>query len=268
MLGHVTQQAIIWRMIAGGIGILLPILVLLIWKKRTGSKIKPAVVGAIVFVLFAQILEGIPKFIFFAGVLPISDYVWSHTWTYVMTGCLLAGIFEEVGRYVAFRFFLRKYQDRKDAITYGIGHGGIESILVLGIAGISSIGMAAVINNGSMEQSLANLSMGQARSIELQVAAIVGYGAVRMLLEVLERVVAMTLHIALSVIVFQSVRAKKIGFLFLAILLHACFDIPAALYQCSVLTIGTAEIWLLCNGIIVALIARIFYHKMKGEVSA
>ncbi len=223
-------------------------------------------VGAITFILFSQILEGIPKYIFFTGESSLSNYVWSHTWAYVLIGCLLAGIFEEVGRYVVFRLFLKEYRDRKDAIMYGIGHGGIESILILGISGLSSLGMAAAINNGSMAKSLETMSIGQANAVKFQMAAIVGYGLVGVLFDVFERILAMTLHIALSVIVFQSVREKKIGLLFLAIFLHAFFDIPAALYQCMTITKGIAELWLLFNVAIVGLFARISYRKLKDYI--
>ena len=66
-------------------------------------------------------------------------------------GCLLAGVFEEVGRYLAFRFLLKRYTNRRDAVTYGIGHGGIEAILVLGLTAINNIAIAQLVNSGSIE---------------------------------------------------------------------------------------------------------------------
>jgi uncharacterized membrane protein YhfC len=52
----------------------------------------------------------------------------SHTWLYAVLGALLAGLFEETGRFIAFKFLLKKRTDRKTAISYGIGHGGFEAI--------------------------------------------------------------------------------------------------------------------------------------------
>lgn len=125
MTEQITMQALTWKGIAAVIGIILPIVVLIVWKMKQGKiRLKPAVAGAVVFIIFAQMLETVPK-LFLFGDTKISEYVWSHPWAYVTAGCLLAGIFEEIGRYVAFRFFLKDYHDRKDAITYGIGHGGI-----------------------------------------------------------------------------------------------------------------------------------------------
>ena len=56
-----------------------------------------------------------------------------NPYVFAIYGGLTAGIFEELGRFVAFFFLLKKYLDYKDGFAYGIGHGGIESILVGGI---------------------------------------------------------------------------------------------------------------------------------------
>ena len=131
----ISLQTILWSALAAAAGIGLPVLVLLVWKFKfcRGAKLFPAVVGAVTFVVFAQVLEGVPKAIFFGGGTGVSQYVLTHAWAYTLIGCLLAGVFEEVGRYLAFRFLLKRYTNRRDAVTYGIGHGGIEAILVLGL---------------------------------------------------------------------------------------------------------------------------------------
>ena len=69
------------------------------------------------FVVFAQVLEGVPKAIFFGGGTGVSQYVLTHAWAYTLIGCLLAGVFEEVGRYLAFRFLLKRYTNRRDAVA-------------------------------------------------------------------------------------------------------------------------------------------------------
>ena len=50
-----------------------------------------------------------------------------------------------------------------------------------------------------------------------------------------ERVFAILLHIGLSILVFYAVKRSKTGFYFLAVLLHALFDVPAALYQLGII---------------------------------
>ena len=46
---------------------------------------------------------------------------------------LFPGLFEETGRLVAFNTVLKKRKNRETSISYGIGHGGFEVILILGI---------------------------------------------------------------------------------------------------------------------------------------
>ena len=56
MMEQITSQAVMWRAVAGVLGVLLLIVVLLIWKRKKVS-LKPAIVVAITFVVFAQVLE-------------------------------------------------------------------------------------------------------------------------------------------------------------------------------------------------------------------
>lgn len=261
MIGQVTNEAIIWKEVAAVLGTLIPIFVLIYWKRKTKCSLKPVVVGAITFFVFSQVLEGIPKFFLFVNDSAVSNYVWTHAWAYVMAGCLLAGIFEETGRYIALRFVLKKYQNRRDSITYGIGHGGFEAILILGITGIVSIGLSASINNGTFVQSLNGVSGGQLKSSMLQADAIIGYGAIDMVLDVLERILAMALHIAFSIVVFHSVKSRKFLYLFLAISLHAAVDVPAALFQFGVLSRISEECLLVCGAIVCIVVARAVYQK-------
>lgn len=261
MIDQVTKQAIIWKEVAAVLGTLIPIFVLIYWKRKTKCSLKPAVVGAITFFVFSQMLEGIPKFFLFANDSAVSQYVWTHAWAYVTAGCLLAGIFEETGRYIAFRFVLKNQQNRRDAITYGMGHGGFEAILVLGITGIVSIGLAASINDGTFVQNLNGVGDVQLKSSMLQAEAIIGYGPLGMGLDVFERILAMSLHVALSIVVFNSVKLRKSRYLVLAILLHAAFDVPAALFQLGVLGKISGECLLVIGTIVCIAVAKVVYKR-------
>jgi uncharacterized membrane protein YhfC len=45
-------------------------------------------------------------------------------------GGLAAGSFEELGRFILFTWLLKKYRDYKSGISFGIGWGGIEAVLL------------------------------------------------------------------------------------------------------------------------------------------
>ena len=211
----ISLQTILWSALAAAAGIGLPVLVFLVWKFKfcRGAKLFPAVVGAVTFVVFAQVLEGVPKAIFFGGGTGVSQYVLTHAWAYTLIGCLLAGVFEEVGRYLAFRFLLKRYTNRQDAVTYGIGHGGIEAILVLGLTAINNIAIAQLVTSGSIETITNGLTGVQLDQVQAQIAAVASFGAANLLLGLAERAIAMTLHISLSVVVFRAVRQRAAQYL-------------------------------------------------------
>ncbi|MCA9938797.1 MAG: YhfC family intramembrane metalloprotease, partial [Anaerolineales bacterium] len=51
-------------------------------------------------------------------------------------GGLSAGVFEEVARYLMYRFWVRDARDGPSALILGLGHGGIESFLLGLLVGI------------------------------------------------------------------------------------------------------------------------------------
>jgi len=243
MVSHISTEVIAWEAVSGIVGTLLPVLLLILWKRKTSCKIFPALVGAVIFVIFALAFESIPKIYFFSGTTSVSQYVLAHTWAYVLIGCLLAGIFEECGRFLGFRFILKTSTQREAAVTYGIGHGGMESIIILGIGALSAIILASSVNSGAITSTLASLSDAQAASLTSQINVLSTYNVSFCLIGIWERIIAIGAHLALSVVVFTSIYEKGRKYLFpTAILLHAIFDIPAVLYQRGALGLIPTEL--------------------------
>ena len=124
----ISLQTILWSALAAAAGIGLPVLVFLVWKFKfcRGAKLFPAVVGAVTFVVFAQVLEGVPKAIFFGGGTGVSQYVLTHAWAYTLIGCLYylyaafiwAPAFRKNIPTGSVPDFLRSKYDSKTALTY------------------------------------------------------------------------------------------------------------------------------------------------------
>lgn len=263
-MDKISNSVIMGAAICAVAACVLPIALLVWYRIKTKCKLMPALVGAIIFVIFALVLEGIPKYIFFAGTNEVSEYVLSHAWAYTLIGCLFAGIFEEVGRYTAFRVFLRKHTDKKTAIMYGIGHGGMEAILIVGFTMFSAISLAVVVNGGGLDTITAGYSNEQLTALQTQIDAIAGYNTGYFAATILERIIAIVLHISLSVLVFIAVHGKGKGiWLLYAIALHAVFDIPAALYQCKVLSLPVCEGVLIVLALIIACISIKAYKGFR-----
>jgi uncharacterized membrane protein YhfC len=78
----------------------------------------------------------------------------------------------------------------------------------------------------------------------------------------LERLITMLVHIGLSLVVWRAVERRQIGFLALAILLHAVVDFPAGLYQAGQLSGLAVEGMLVVVG---AALAAVFTHRLPAR---
>ncbi|MED3319643.1 YhfC family glutamic-type intramembrane protease [Bacillus wiedmannii] len=166
----------------------LPLVALLyaVWKKRY----IPYMLGVLAFVV-SQILIRIPILNYVNGTsIDFQMFSVMQPVLFVLLLSLSAGIFEEIARFIAMRYFM-KQRDWQSGFLFGAGHGGIEAVWIVGIPVISLLLSQTVIQNGD------------------------GYyfGGI-------ERIFAMILHIGLSFIVLQAVVQKKFRYVVYAILIH------------------------------------------------
>lgn len=271
----VSTSAIAGMILSMAVTLAGPVLLLVLWQVKQrkshfadSSRAKkeysllPALAGALTFVIAALVLESIPKYFLFSGGSAVSDYILSHAWAYALAGALLAGIFEECGRFVTFRFLLKNYQNRETAVTYGIGHGGIECMLLAGMSMISNLMLAVMINHGSLTLLMENLPAEQAAAYDTVIASLTTAGFGMFLWGIWERIFAVLLHISLSVLVFVAAKNKSRFYFFpLAVFLHTLMDIPAALYQFGSLSLAVAEVLIAAFSIGSALLAYRVYQK-------
>lgn len=229
------------------IGILsvLPLGAVLLWKCKTHGKMTSVLGGIVGFILFARILEaGVHLFFIFLDN-PVSRMINGSTALYTLYGCAMAGIFEETGRYIMFRFVLKNEKSPQTAVGYGLGHGGIEVYVNVVLGLLMMLGTAVRYLKGGME------AVGENNTALL--FSVASFTASTYVYYIVERVAAMAFHVAASVIVFTSLRQRKPQLLLLAVVLHGIVDIPAALTQRGVLSIGLYEVIfsLLCAGVCV-----------------
>ena len=229
----------------------LPVALAVLWRRRTRAPLSAAAAGAAMFFLSALVLEQLLHLL----VLRPGGFVLRHTWAYVLYGALAAGVFEETGRWMGFRFLLKKQEGRETAVQYGIGHGGIEAMLLGGIPAVSSLAAALLYNAGALTGDLL-----------AAVPAALAAPAPSFLTVGAERTVTVCFHIALSVLVFQAVKRPGRGWLYpAAIALHAGVDVFAALYQRSVLAIWPSELLMaLCT----AAVCAWAFHLYRTDVPA
>lgn len=262
----VSSGAIAGMIFAMLVTILGPIVLFIVWKWKKKCSMLPMFAGAVTFIVSALVLESIPKYFLFTGGNALSVYILSHGWAYGLVGALLAGVFEECGRYVTMHFFLKKYTDKETAISYGIGHGGIECILLIGFGMLSNLMLAFAINSGSAALLTNGLPADQAAVYEAIITTLTTAGFGTFLWGIWERIFTVIFHISMSVLVFASAKDKsRFYFLPLAILLHTAVDISPALYQFGSLPLIITELCIAVFSIGTAVFARRVYSYHLSE---
>ncbi len=222
-------------------------------KVKHKVSLKAFFIGMATFFIAVQILEA-PIHNYFLNINKnTSEFLLGNPVIYMLYGGLMAGIFEETARLISFKYLIK---DRNDitAVTYGLGHGGIEAILIGGVSSLNAILYSNLINNGgfqsTMEKALVSKDL-----ISTTYDHFVNSSSILWLMPGVERVIAIVIQISLSIIVFYAVKERKYIFFLVAILIHAVIDFPAALYQVGVISnVYVIELITLIAAIVLAVI--------------
>jgi uncharacterized membrane protein YhfC len=171
---------------------------------------------------------------------------------------LSAGVFEEVARYLVYRFRLKAGRDRSwtSALMFGAGHGGIESIII-GVWVLYGFVQLYAYKDANLE---ALIPIDQVEIARTQVElfwSLPWYGAI---LGAVERAATLCFHVGAAVLVLQVFRRKNMIWLFAAIGWHALFD-AMAVYASQTWSVYVTEALIVAAG--VASIAVIFLLRDK-----
>lgn len=261
---HFTQANIIFLALSVILLLAIPIAFWAFWYRRYKKKLKwkYLIGGMLGFLLSARVLELGVHYVCLIMDNPVSRMINSHTLVYVIYGISMAGLFEEVGRYLILKYLLKKDHSYENAVYYGIGHGGIEVWAVI----LPAIILELVIAVMSLTQD--TQSVYKAFHITKQTAsqalpvfmAASQYQFVSMYVNVLERIMTMFVHISLTVIVFQSIIKPKKRYLLYGIGLHMLVDLFPALYQRGAVSLVVSEIGLFFLTICIIVIAYRIYQ--------
>jgi len=198
--------------------ILLPILLWIYFTRQFALSWKLVLAGALTFiasqVLHIPLVLGMNSFL---QTLPLLANA-------IILG-LLAGVFEETARYILFKFILRNAKSWKAGILVGLGHGGIEAML-LGI--LAAVGFVTMIGYRSIDLStVPGIPADQLELARQQVEAYWSTPWYMALMGFVERIFAICLHVSLSVMVLYAIVYHKLIWFWLALLWHAFVDAVA-----------------------------------------
>ena len=152
---------------------------------------------------------------------------------YVAILAFTAGLFEVVARYAVAKF-LKKKQCYEVAVGAGLGHGGIEAIVLIGITYVNNILYSFMINSGAfgtIVDQTAKMGVDVSALLEVE-KQLIDTTPATFLLAGFERILTIILHVVMTVIVFYFVYKKKdIAGIILCLFIHTLIDFVPGFVQ-------------------------------------
>ena len=236
----VSGASLFWMSFTLAISIGLPIGLLVTLHLRRGINAMALFVGALTFVI-SQMVVRIPLLELLSGTAPYQSIA-AVPLVFLLFLSLSAGLFEEVGRYLGFRYFLAESWSWRDGVAFGIGHGGIEAFLLVGLPYINNLAYSLMINAGTFLETVGDGLPGEAAEmiqdqlISLPPGIFAAAG--------LERMFTIALHIGLSLMVLLALVEGRPRYFVLAILLHAGVNFGAGGLASLPISIWFSEVFL------------------------
>jgi uncharacterized membrane protein YhfC len=153
---------------------------------------------------------------------------WKLTVNAVVLG-LAAGACEEPARWIALRRFAKGARGFRAAVLFGAGHGGVESFIV---GALSAVNFGAMILLRVVDPTRLGVKPEQLPKVQEAVTKFWDTAAWMPFVGAGERAMAITIHLAASVLVMRGIEANRARWLLLAILFHALVD-GVAVYVAS-----------------------------------
>ena len=254
--------SIVFMVISMLLGIIVPIGLLAYLQRKYHTTGVCFWIGCAVMFIFAMVLEQIVHGVVLGSA--VGAKIQGNIWLYAAYGSVMAGLFEESGRFLAMRFFLKKHNgNRYNALMYGAGHGGFEMAMILSMGMVNNLIYSVMINAGKTESLLAPLDEATRATVQSVFDALIETPSYQFVLSPVERIAALIAQISFSVIVWYAATGEKCRYLLLllAFALHVVLDAAAVLAAGAGIPLLAVEaiVWLLALGI--AFIARVVWKK-------
>ena len=253
------------------VSLVLPVVILIVFdaKNRKQGILSAWLLGAAGFFV-TQILIRVPILTALQGQSWFVRFSQNHLFWYAFSLAFTAGLFELAGRFAAAKLLQKDLTFRR-SLAAGLGHGGIEAMLIVGITYVNNLAYIAMINAGSFDTILAQaaatgVDVSQLEMIRDQLLAT---SPALFLLGGFERILAMIAHVAMSMLVCYGVARKKVlPCVLVCLAIHTFMDLSAGISL--VLPQNTAYIIIYAILIAVAIfslyVTRELYRRwQKGE---
>lgn len=191
-------------------------LFLFLWRKR-GVSPKAFGWGALTFVISQFVLRFPWQIPLNAALLPAMERDTRVLVAWLVVSALTAALFEEWGRFAAYRW-VWKDRSRDGGLMLGAGQGGLESIVLIGLSLVSSAALYFALSHG--------VTLGlPAEALPKVITSLVAVTPGLAFMGGVERLGALMLHCALSLVVLEAVRAGKPSMVWRSVAAHTVVNL-------------------------------------------
>ena len=210
-MGTVSIGSIAAMCVTLFISLSLPVIVLIVYalKNRKQGVAGAWFIGAAGFFV-TQIVIRVPILSMLSLMPGFMAFAENHYVVYSLMLGLTAALFEVVGRYASAKILSKNLTFTK-GFAAGLGHGGIEAIILIGMTYVSNLLYVVMINSGAIEGVIAQTeAMGvDVAPVYALVDTLVNGPAYLYLLAGYERILAMIGHVAMTLVVFYFMSKEE-----------------------------------------------------------
>lgn len=229
----ISTASILACLLTLAVSLILPVALLIgmALKNRKQGLVSAWLLGAAGFFL-PQMVVRIPILNSLVGNAGFLAFSQNHLFLYALSLAFTAGLFELIGRFAVARWLDRKGLTWKRSLAAGLGHGGIEAILIVGITYVNNLVILFMIHSGSFDALITQTAALGADVSQLEAirTALLTTSPLLFLLAGLERVLTMIAQAAMSMMVCWGVHVKRAWKASLVCLLfHTLIDTSAGI---------------------------------------
>ncbi|MBK7152777.1 MAG: YhfC family intramembrane metalloprotease [Sandaracinaceae bacterium] len=188
-------------------------------RSRTRVSYRIAALGALGFIL-SQVVH-LPLNLGLGRLLPSAP---GQLWISALALGLSAGLCEELTRYALLRTLAKGVRHEGSALMLGAGHGGIEALIIAGMATLGLVNLLVLGNDPSA--FLSGLGPRERAEALVEIAALQDIPAFLPLVAALERLMVLPFHLAATLLVTLGVVRRDLRYVLAAVLFHALLDAP------------------------------------------
>ncbi len=203
--------------------IIIPVILAALLRRRFEVPWLLFPIGALIFTISQIVHLPLNYELAVWGFLPQAGKAAPPLWQTAIIMGMTAGLCEELARTGGYAI-LRKTRSLPEGIMLGLGHGGWEAMTFGAIQLGAAITSLIPLLHGDL--SSLKLTAEQQQAVQIQLATLVATPW-QAFIPLLERIIAIGVHVTFSVMVLRAFQKRNPGWVVLAILYHAAIDTGA-----------------------------------------